>query len=452
MQTISRGLFALALLGLHGCATTAPKADARDPVALAEEGQADLNANKVPQAKAAFDAALAIDPRLFAALRGRVEAERRLGHLSRVGLDAVAWTERAPDDGYAWYVLGLCRFAAGNEAESVKDLTRAAQLLPNEADVQYRLGLALFNGEKFAEALAPLARAVEMSPKNPRYRIPLASCLDRLGRRKEAMAQLAPIPDLAPSPEEAKLAMQTSRVLTEPFRGIPQESRAQLEMALGYLLRDAPGLAVAPLEELLAKLPDLGAAHALLGLAAARLDEAGRAVTELKRAAELAPDAPQPHSYLAELYADHGRPEQALVEYEAALARDPLDVATLRKLGLLQLEQPGGAGPAIQTLRRVVALTPDDDQSQLLLARSELAVPDAVPSGRARLEKLAEKRPEDPEVLLRLALALLDARARETGGERESTTKRAVQLTHKVLSLQPDNAAASRLLTALQAG
>ena len=440
-----------ALLAAWSCAT-APRANPRDPVALAEEGQRDLAADKVPEALAAFDAALAADSRSLAALRGRIEAERRLGRLSQTTAEAEGNSARSPDDGYGWYALGLCRFAAGDEKGSVAALERAAALLPDEPDAQYRLGVALFNSERFAEARGPLERAVQGNPRSARYRVPLASCLDRLGLRREAVAQLAPIPDLGPTPEEARLAMQTSRVLTEPFRGIPQEARAQLELALGYLLRDAPGLAVAPLEELLQKLPDLGAAHALLGLAAQRLDEGGRAVTELHRAAELSPDAPQPHVYLAEFYAGHGRADEAQKEYEAALLRDPLDVTTLRKLGLLALDRPGGAAAAIPPLRRAVALVPEDDATQLLLARAELTLPDQAPAGRARLERLAEKRPEDPEVLLRLALVLADARAQETGPAREATTRRALELTHKVLSLQPDNSAASRLLTTLQTG
>ena len=449
--TIGMAMVGIAIICLEACAT-APKADARDPIALSEEGQIDLGKNKVAPALAAFDAALARDPHTLSALRGRIEAQRRLGHLRDVGNEAEAATRRDPNDGYGWYSLGLCRFAAGDEAGSVAALARAAELLPQEADVHYRLGVALFNGERFAEARAPLELAVQLNPKSARYRVPLASCLDRLGLRREAIAQLAPIPDLSPTPEEAKLAVKTAQVLTEPFRGIPQESRAQLEQALGYLLRDAPGLAVGPLEELIEKLPELGAAHALLGLAAERLDEGGRAMTELKRAAELSPDSPQPHAYLAELYAGHSRPEQAIAEYQEALARDPLDTATLRKLGMLEIDQPSGGAVAVRTFAKLAALLPDDDSTQLLLARAELLIPESAAEGHAHLESLAERRPEDPEVLLRLALVLLDVRAAEKGSEREETTKRAVKLTQKVLSLQPDNAAASRLLTALQTG
>jgi len=439
-----------AALALASCAH-GPKTDVHDPIALTEEGQGELAANKPKEALEAFEAALRIDPTSLSAVRGHIEAARRMGLLAKLAQAAEARTQTAPDDGLAWYTLGLARFAAGDEAGAVGALERAVQAMPDNADAHYRLGVALFNGEKFAQARAPLEKAVQLSPKSPRYRVPLASCLDRLGERRAAIALLAPIPELSPTPEEAKLAMQTSRVLTEPFRGVPQESRAQLEQALGYLLRDAPGLAVAPLESLLEKLPDLAAAHALLGLAAERLDEAGRAVSELKRAAELSPDAPQPHIYLAEFYAGHARPELAAQEYQAALERDPLDIATLRKLAMLEFDRPAGAPAAIAALRKVVALTPDDEEVQLLLARAELATNDA-PAGRARLEKLAEKKPDNAEVLLRLALALLEQRAQLTGTARSEVTKRAVELTHKVLSLQPDNAAASRLLSTLQTG
>ncbi len=451
-----RILAALVFAGsqLATACATAPRADSRDPIGLTEQGQADLLANKPAVALESFEAALHADHKRLAAVRGRIEAARRLGRLSQIASAAELQAAQDPNDGIAWYTLGLCRFAAGDQAGAVAALGRAVETLQDtlgQADAQYRLGIALFNDEKFALARGPLERAVALNPKSARYRVPLASCVDRLGDRKAAIALLAPIPELSPTPEEAKLAMQTSRVLTEPFRGVPQESRAQLEQALGYLLRDAPGLAVAPLEALLEKLPDLGAAHALLGLAAQRLDEAGRAMTELKRAAELSPEAPQPHVYLAEFYAGHARPELALEEYNAALARDPLDVATLRKLAMLELERPTGAPAAVVSLRKAVALTPDDDALGLLLARAELSGVDAA-AGQTRLEKLAQKRPDDAEVLLRLAMALLDARSQLQGDARTEMTRRAVQLTQKVLTLQPDNAGASRLLTALQKG
>ena len=417
-----------------------------------EDGQAALAAGKLDEAREDFHQALVREPRDLTAVRGGIEAQRKLGHLAEVQAQFEARTQSEPDDGVAWYALGVARFAAGDEAASVAALKMATGKLPKEADAWFRLGVALFNGEKFQDARGPLEQAVALNPKSARYRVPLATDLDRLGFHQEAIAQLAPVAELAPTADEAKLAMAASRAITDPFRGLPQDARAQLELALGYLLRDAPGLAVAPLDELIARLPELGPAHALLGLAAARLDEAGKALTELKRAAELSPDAPQPHLYLAELFEAHGRPEEAIHEYGEALARDPLDAATLRKLGMVEIDRPGGAPPAIAAFRKAAALLPDDDATQLLLARAELLIPEFAPQGRAALEHLAEKKPDDPEVLMRFAMLLFDERQAQSGEARKATTERAVKAVQRVISLQPDNAAATKLLTALQAG
>ena len=71
---------------------------------------------------------------------------------------------------------------------------------------------------------------------------------------------------------------------------------------------------------------------------------------------------------------------------------------------------------------------------------------------RCRLERLSERRPEDAEVLLRLAMLLFDERARAAAPARAELTQRVETLLQKVLALQPENAAANRLLSALRAG
>ena len=435
---------------LSGCAHGTSSPGPRTAASLTQDAQSDLAANKAAEARQGFDQALLRDPRWLPAIRGRIEASRRLGRLPEVAGEFEGRTVASPADGYSWYGLGLCRFARGDAPGAEAALRRAADLLPKEADAAYRLGVALFDGEKFADAEGPLSRAVELDPLRARYRVPLAACLDRLGKRPAALLHLREVPKLDPTAEEAAVAVQAARTITDPFRGLPKDARGELELALGYLLKDAPGLAVPVLDTLLQRLPDLGPAHALLGLAAQRMDEAGRAVSELKRAAELSPDSPQPHLYLAELYAAKDRSELAVGEYLAALEKNPLEVSALRKLGLLRLERGGGAESALEPLRAAVALAQGDDQTALLLARAELVVPAAARQGRGRLERLAERLPEDPEVLLRLAQALFEQRGAASEPERTAMGKRAEQLAEKVLSLQPGNAAASRLLTALK--
>ena len=442
---------ALAACLIIAACSGVPRRGATDTPALLARAQGDLAAGHLEDAQGEFEQALTRDARLYPAIRGRIEAARRRGDLARVTAEALAGTKARSDDGIAWYALGLCRFAAADQAGAIEALTRATQLLQGEADPQFRLGVALFDSEQFAAAKAPLARAVELSPKVARYRVPYATCLDRLGDRRGAVAALKDVPLFAPSPEVAQLAVAASREITDPFRGVPADARADLEQALGYLLKDAPALALPPLEQLTARLPDLTAAHALLGLAAVRLDEPGRAVTELTRAAALSPDAPQPHVYLAELYAAKDRDEQAAAEYAAAIERDPLDVVTLRKLGELRLTRLGRAQEAVDPLFRAAALVSDTDDVQLLLARAELAS-GRDDEGRALLVRLSEKRPDDAEVLLRLAMALFDERAHARATQRKELADRIEALVGKVLSVQPENAEASRLLTALRGG
>src|SRR5207237_884913 len=84
---------------------------------------------------------------------------------------------------------------------------------------------------------------------------------------------------------------------------------------------------------------------------------------------------------------------------------------SLRRLGALRLEK--GLQGAMETLADAAALSPDDDSLQVLLARAELAKGQNA-SARPRLERLAARRPEDPEILLRLAMLLFDARVRIT--------------------------------------
>ena len=69
-----------------------------------------------------------------------------------------------------------------------------------------------------------------------------------------------------------------------------------------------------------------------------------------------------------------------------------------------------------------------------------------------RLERLSERRPEDAEVLLRLAMLSFDERTRASNPIRTELTQRVEKLLQKVLILQPENAVANRLLSALRAG
>ncbi|MFL5424359.1 MAG: hypothetical protein ACJ783_04950, partial [Myxococcales bacterium] len=204
------------------------------------------------------------------------------------------------------------------------------------------------------------------------------------------------------------------------------------------------------LEALVGRYPDLAIGHALLALAAERLEERARAVSELKHAAELAPDLPQPHAWLGELFEVTDRPELAAQEYAAAVELGPLEGDTLRRLGFLRFERLGQPSAALEPLRDAAALDPADPSLQILVARAEFAAGEA-PGGLARLDRLVAGRPEEADVLVGVAAALFDRSASSDPVERPQLTRRVVSLCEKALELRPQSANAARLLAQARA-
>ena len=429
-----RGRFAALLL--LACAARRPL----ETASVLRGAQEDLAAGRTGEAQRGFEEVLAREPQELAAIRGRIQAAQARGALEAVKRDL-----QAPQTWTDFYALGLAR-AAGNEDGAAVAFAAAARMRPDIADIRYRLGVALLRAARPVEARDALSSAVDLAPSSARYRPALASCLDGLGDTSGALKALQPVASLGPSPEEAAAAVKMARALTDLFRGVPREARPRLEEALEYLRRNAPGLALPPLEALLSKHPDLGPAHALLGLAAARLDDPGRALAELQRAAELLPDSPQPHAWLATLYASKGEPDSSLSEWESAAHRNPLGPAVLRQVGELRLAR--GAPGALEALRDAAALDPSDDPLQLLLARAEIEAGKS-DIAETRLEQLARRRPDDGDLQLRVATLLFEHSQRSAAG-RPRLTRRVESLLERVLTLQPENAAANRLLIALR--
>src|SRR6185295_13058688 len=155
-----------------------------------------------------------------------------------------------------------------------------------------------------------------------------------------AVAALALVVQGSPTPAEVKVARALMDQIADPFAAFPQAARPTLEQGIQWLqVADVPQQAIVSFEEILHDYPDIAVVHALLGLAYQRIDDAGRAVDELKRAIELQPDDGKAHQYLGELYLSHQRPKQAREELERAIKLNPmLDIAYYR-LGDLALER-----------------------------------------------------------------------------------------------------------------
>lgn len=355
-------------------------------------------------------------------------------------------------DAISHYMQGLVRFGrAADTARAVADFRRAVELSPGEPEFHYRLGVALLESEQYDDALAALKKATSLAPDRTGWSLPLAKALYRTGDSKAAVNAVRVVVTGGPSPAEVKTARALMDQLADPFAGFPRAARPQLEQAIQWLeVADVPQQAIVQLEELLRDYPDQPAVHTLLGVAWARLDDAGRAVEELKRAIELAPDDGKNHLYLAELYVSRQRPKSAEEHYQKAIDRNPVLDEAWFKLGDLALERQD-YGTARRDFEIAAHLNPESSP-----ARGKLALVHQLegnwPAADRELRAVLDREPENLEFMLRLGVLHTERFTKaKSAVERDEAAREASTWLQKVLDAQPENALASRALERLKA-
>jgi arylsulfatase A-like enzyme/Flp pilus assembly protein TadD len=176
---------------------------------------------------------------------------------------------------------------------------------------------------------------------------------------------------------------------------------------LAFVLRAAGRLpdAIAVLEQAASK--GFADASALVSLGT-MLQEAGRAdraVSVLEAAVGMNAQDLEARSRLGTAYAQAGRITDAERELKAVLDADPQSAETLTNLGVLYLSS-GRLDDAIVTLRRAVAADPALTGASNTLAAAYARSGD-LPRAVDEWRRLAERRPDDPDILYNLGTALL---------------------------------------------
>lgn len=395
------------------------------------------------QAKAPDDLALA-----------RLVAE---AHVKAGSSDAFLATLASKDTALSHYQQGLVRFARASDASgpAITDFRRAVELSPGEPEFRYRLGVALLESEQYEPARAELEAAAKQAGVTGGERtgwwLPLAKARYRTGDDKGAIEALRAVVLASPSPAEVKTARALMDQIADPFVGFPRSARPALEEAIQWLqVADVPQQAIARLEELLRDHPDQAIVHALLGLSWARIDDAGRAVEELKRAIELASGDGKNHLYLAELYEARQRPKNAEEHYLKALERNPLLDQAWLKLGDVALERQDlvGARRHFEVATRLLPGEPAAHGKLALVYQLEANWPAA----DRELHAVLDADPENLEFVLRLGVLHTErfTKARAPA-DRDAAATEARKWLQKVLDAQPENAIASRALERLNA-
>lgn len=131
--------------------------------------------------------------------------------------------------------------------------------------------------------------------------------------------------------------------------------------------------AEAVLRSNLATNPDGAALHHALGLLLVRTGRADAALTELQKAAELAPDAARYGYVHAVALEGAGQRAKAIRALRQVLVRHPNDRDTIWALASYQLES-GDRRSAIEAIERLMALEPGDPNVHALAERAGIAV------------------------------------------------------------------------------
>jgi tetratricopeptide (TPR) repeat protein len=402
------------------------------------------------EAAAAYTEALNYDPTNIPAIRGYVEVQ----HLVGKAPVAVARFRQAvavhPGDAYAHEGLGLALFSTGGGAtdECRAELTRAAELAPNIADFQYRLGLFFVESDRYEDAVKALAKAIALDGHKARYRLPYALSLARTGDQAGAVRELTTVLSLAPNADEVTLAEKTAKNLIDPFRGFPQAAREQWDVAYGWLDHDSPAQAQQVLESLLQKYPDIAIVHALSGLTALRMDDASRAIYELRRAIELAPDLAEPRLYLGDIYASRGRPDNAREHYVAAIERNPFLADAYKRLAEVDLHGGDQEGAA-KLYTTYLLLKPTDVDA--VLAHAKVLTDLKRPEAATAWDDGADQFPSRVDVLVgRGRYYFEQAATSKDPSARTHARTEAEKSLEKAVDVDPENATAAAILSQLR--
>ncbi len=357
-------------------------------------------------AAAEFRAALHLDPTLVMRARFPLAValfEMKESAEARREFEAVR-REKGDHPNISYY-LGRLDLEDQNFESAIRNLNQAIAR-PPFPDTAYYLGLACFRHGDLALAEKWLKHAAQLNPRDSQAQYQLGLVYRKEGREEDGKKALALSAELRRrDADESKLRMECARKLDE---GPHSEARAFCQQI--YDPDDAD------------KLTRLGTLYGQHGDLEAALEP-------LRRAAELAPQAPQMQYNLAFTYYRLNRFEDARAPLARAVERWP-DIFQLNSLYGAVLLKLGEDGAACEALRRAHLLQPQDSGVANLLYGALLGLgrrdqaarryPDALHS----FDEAAKLHPADPEPHRSLAeIYTLTGQASEAAAEQEQADR-----------------------------
>jgi tetratricopeptide (TPR) repeat protein len=315
-----------------------------------ERARAALSAGRVGEAEMACRQVLTVWP-------GQTDATYLLGLMAYTlgNLDlAVAHVREACQSPRAPAVYfsdfaEMCR-QRGLLAEGEQAARRAVALAPNFAPTWNNLGIVLQEMLKLDESRLCLERALALEPNNAEMLNNLANTFKRLGLAAEAKKRWNAA--LALKPNYAEAYSNLSNLLNDEGefdraedmarRAIelnPRLADAYVNLAAVQTVRHRHNDALQVLDALLVFAPGHSRALAARALALKELDRLDEALEAAKRAAVQAPESPEGHNAVGQVFQAMGEFEPALAAYgRAAALPGPAQMDAIANRGALFME------------------------------------------------------------------------------------------------------------------
>jgi tetratricopeptide (TPR) repeat protein len=281
-----------------------------------------------PLAPALAPAAPAItaDPHEIGMLVGMVNA----GHLEAAQARVSALLRVQPESGVLWKILSVALLRQGKDA--LPALTRAAELLPQDAEAHANLGSEHKARGEWEAALSSLRRSLALQPRNPQTLIDAADAERAQGRAREAVPLY-------------ERALQLD----------PRGPEGHNNLGNAFLELNEPASAVRCYRQALERRADDPQVLCNLANALRQVGELEEALACSRRAIALAPGLAMAHNNLGLLLAGRGQRAEAIMSYREALRLNPRYVEALNNLGNALREQ-GEVREAASAYRQAVQL------------------------------------------------------------------------------------------------
>jgi predicted O-linked N-acetylglucosamine transferase (SPINDLY family)/glycosyltransferase involved in cell wall biosynthesis len=282
---------------------------------------------------------------------------------------AISITQRFPEHGWGWKVLGAIYQQQGLLELALKPLELAAELLPQDSEAQYNLANYFYDQLQLDAAVRYYKKAIKLAPKFTKSHYNLGSVFKDQGLFNDAAVhyKLA----LKIDPHNVAMNFNLALMLYEQAdftgaityyqRGLKlQPDVAQANLNLGASFKALGDLEQAKYyyQEALSINPDYIDAYNNLGLVFKELGDAVEAEHCYRTAIAIDPNYAAAYNNLGLLFEDKGDVTEAESCYLKALQIDPLRAVSYNNLAAIYREQ-GRLAESEHCCRRSIEIKPD---------------------------------------------------------------------------------------------